>query len=284
MREPEATRSLIQTMIRQGRVLVNGSPARSSHRVETGDHISGEIEQPTMISAAPEEIPLTVLYRDSAMAVIDKPAGLVVHPSPGHARGTLANAIVAAFPETGGSGVQSRPGIVHRLDKNTSGLMAVALSRKGYVDLQAQISRRDASRVYLALIAGHLTPVDGRIEAPIGRDPANRKRMAVHGVAARDAVTSYRSLEDIAAFSLVEARLHTGRTHQIRVHMAAVGHPIAGDDLYRGPKVPGLGRQFLHAHELGIVSPETRQSLRFVSPLPADLVHVLDRLRAGQSA
>jgi 23S rRNA pseudouridine1911/1915/1917 synthase len=259
-------------------VAVNGRAARPAYRVAEGDEITVSDVRPSSLSAAPEDIPLSIVYQDADLAVIDKPAGLVVHPAPGHAGGTLANALAARFPATRDVGAEERPGIVHRLDRDTSGLMVVALTPAAHADLQAQIASREASRQYLALVAGHLPRREGTIEAPIGRDVHDRKRMAVHGAAARSARTSYRVLESLPGFDLVEASLHTGRTHQIRVHFSAVGHPLAGDSRYGGPGLPGLCRQFLHAYRLGVRSPSGGQRLTFESLLPADLRAVLEEL------
>jgi 23S rRNA pseudouridine1911/1915/1917 synthase len=193
----------------------------------------------------------------------------------------VANALAAAFPQTRSVGNEERPGIVHRLDKGTSGLMVVALSPAAYTSLQSQIAERSAERRYLALARGRLEPQQGVIDAPIGKDPRDPKRMAIGGIAARPARTSYRVLEYLPGFTLLEARLHTGRTHQIRVHLSALGHALAGDPVYGGPPFPGLERQFLHAHRLVLRSPSSGENLEFSSPLPTDLAEVLTALRQG---
>lgn len=244
-----------------------------------GDRVTMPALVRTELSARPEALPLTVVYQDQDLAVIDKLAGMVVHPAPGHPGGTLANALAALFPQTVQAGDAERPGIVHRLDKGTSGLLVVALSPVAHRSLQRQIATREAGRKYLALIQGRLNPPVGTIDAPIGRDPANATRMAVHGKAARSARTSYRLMEEVPGFSLIEATLLTGRTHQIRVHLAAVGHPIAGDVTYGGKSLPGLSRQFLHAYGLVVRSPSTGETLTFNSGLPGDLQTVLEKLR-----
>lgn len=271
----DVSRSLASTLIRDGHVAVNGRPARPSYRVSPGDRISVRVVRPPSLSATPEDIPLDIVYQDQDLVVIEKPAGLVVHPAPGHAGGTLANALAARFPDTREVGAEERPGIVHRLDRDTSGLMVVALTPGAAADLQRQIASREAGRRYLALVAGHMTQPEGVIDAPIGRDVRDRKRMATHGAASRAARTSYRVLESLHGFDLVEATLHTGRTHQIRVHFAAVGHPVAGDATYGGPSVPGLARQFLHAYRLAVRSPSTGSRIELQSPLPGDLRRVL---------
>jgi 23S rRNA pseudouridine1911/1915/1917 synthase len=277
----EFSRSLIHRMFEEGYVRLNEGPVKPSYRMRVGDILTMEIRLPPSFSAEPEDINLTVVYEDSDFAVIDKPAGMVVHPAPGHLGGTLANALVSRYPRAVDVGNPFRPGIVHRLDKDTSGLIMVALSPKGERSLQQQIASRQAGREYLALATGKVAPSTGIIDAPVGRDPSDRKRMAVHGVAARSARTAYSVEEVFDSFTLVRARLETGRTHQIRVHFAAVGHPLAGDVAYRGPRLAGLERQFLHATRLSVLSPASGKPLEFNSPLPADLESVLATARAG---
>lgn len=279
----DVSRSLVAASIRNGRVLVNGHSARPAHRVSAGDRITMSVVRPPPLRAAPEEIPLVVVYQDADLVVIEKPAGLVVHPAPGHASGTLANALAARFPQTQEVGGEARPGIVHRLDQNTSGLLVVALTPAAHLDLQRQIASHEAGRKYLALVAGHVRDPEGTIDAPIGRDQRDRKRMAAYGAAARSARTSYRVLETLPSFDLVEATLHTGRTHQIRVHFSAMGHPIAGDTVYGGPALPGLDRQFLHAYRLGLRSPSTGTRIDLESPLPEDLQSVLSEIQKSAS-
>lgn len=279
-RVSDISRSLARTLILEGKVLINGARAKPSHRLSAGDEVDVDVVVPPSLTAVPEAIPLTVVYQDRDLAIVDKPAGLVVHPAAGHERGTLANALTALFPQARSVGAADRPGIVHRLDKDTSGLMVVALTPQAHASLQKQISSRTAERLYLALATGYVHPEQGSIDAPIGRDPRDRKRMAVHGVTARPARTSYRVLEYLPGFTLLEARLHTGRTHQIRVHLAATGHPLAGDRTYHGATLAHLDRQFLHAYQLILESPSTGAQLEFTSPLPEDLDTALRELRA----
>ena len=279
-RLPDLSRSLASRLISEGHVFVNGRSAKPSHRLSAGDRVEVEAISPASLQALPEDIDLEVVHQDQDLAVIVKPAGLVVHPAPGHASGTLANALVARFPRTEEVGTAERPGIVHRLDKDTSGLMVVALTAAAQASLQQQIASREMRRRYLALAAGRLEPAQGRVEAPIGRDPHDRKRMATFGIAARPAATSFSVIEYLPGFTFLEAKLHTGRTHQIRVHLAAVGHPLAGDHLYHGPYVADLQRQFLHAHELSFRSPSSGEILSFSSSLPSDLAATLDALRS----
>jgi len=233
----------------------------------------------------PEAIPLTIVYEDSFLLVVDKPAGLVVHPAPGHPGGTLVNALLAHCPELASSG-DRRPGIVHRLDRDTSGLILVAKSEKVRRALQRQFQDRQVHKAYLALLEGLLQPSMGRIEAPLGRDPHHRQRMAVMP-GGREAVTKYQVLElfthpvgPVAGdYTLVEAEPLTGRTHQIRVHFASIGHPVVGDPVYgrRKRRLP-VPRQFLHAHLLGFDHPVTSEHLELEAPLPADLAALLELL------
>ncbi len=274
----DLSRTQARALIDSGQVRVAGRTGKPSYRLMEGDVVTVTVDRPPALSAIPEDIPLTIVYRDADMVVIDKPAGMVVHPAPGHSGGTIANALMGMFPEAQGVGGAERPGIVHRLDKDTSGLMLAALSPAGQSSLQAQIADRTAERRYLALVAGHPRSKEGVIDVTIGRDPRDRKRMAVHGIAAREARTRYQVLREMPGFSLVEAKLDTGRTHQIRVHCAAIGHPIAGDSVYGGPALPGLHRQFLHAYRLAVRSPRTGEQLTFESDLPPDLNLVLGQL------
>ena len=273
------SRSRVRELIESGDLALNGRRAKPATRVNAGDHIAGVLSPGPPMRAEPESMALEVVYHDADLAVIDKPAGMVVHPAPGHETGTLANAVAALFPETVTLGGVERPGIVHRLDKDTSGLMVVALSAMAHRNLQDQLASRKAGREYTALVRGHPRPAEGAIDAPIGRDRTDRKRMAAHGIAPRSARTLYSVTEDIGPYSLIQAKLQSGRTHQIRVHFAALGHPIAGDSRYGGPAVEGLNRQFLHAHRLALDSPSTGVQLSFESSLPRDLDEVLSALR-----
>ena len=209
--------------------------------------------------------------------VVDKPAGMAVHPSRGHASGTLVNALLG---HGAAGGEYFRPGVVHRLDKDTTGLLVVAKSAEVHRRLTAMMRRREVDRRYLALVHGSFSVESGTIEAPIGRDPARRKSMAIGGLAARDAVTHFEVKERLGDYTLVEARLETGRTHQIRVHFLAIGHPVAGDPVYARRDPLGLGRQFLHSHSLAFVHPVTGRPIAVESPLPPDLASALESLRA----
>ena len=219
-----------------------------------------------------------VVHLDEDLAVVDKPAGLVVHPAPSHTGPTLVSELADVL---GGGGDPERPGIVHRLDKDTSGLLVVARTDAAHAALQAQVKRREVERIYLALAGGRLASRTGTIDAPIGRASRQRHRMAVAGAASRQARTHFTVLELLAAETYLEARLETGRTHQIRAHFAAIGHPLTGDGTYGGEDRHGLGRQFLHAHRLAFTHPETGDRLEFVSELPADLRTALEAARVA---
>lgn len=276
-RIPAVSRSMAQAMARAGKVRVDGQMVKPSNKVAAGQRVEVDGIIPAL-SAQAERISLDIVYQDADLVVVDKPAGMVVHPAPGHGSGTLANALTSLFPQTASIGPIERPGIVHRLDKDTSGLLVVALSPAAHRSLQQQIASRTAKREYIALAAGQVQPQSGTVDAPIGRDPTDRKRMAVFGIQARPATTMYSVRRRVAGFSLLDLQLGTGRTHQIRVHLSALGHPIAGDATYGGLAVPGLTRQFLHATRLTFDSPTSGLCLTFTSPLPIDLATALQKL------
>jgi 23S rRNA pseudouridine1911/1915/1917 synthase len=277
------SRSRVQRLIAGGRVTADGFPVKANTVVAPGAVLVIDVPPPEPAGIEPEAIPLDVVYEDDDVLVIAKPAGLVVHPSPGHWSGTLVNALLARDTAYGGIAGVERPGIVHRLDRDTSGLLMVAKTDAAQASLMAQLKARRVKKTYLALVLGGVQAGAGRIEAPVGRDPKNRMRMAVVPDG-RPAVTGYRVRERFAGWTLLELDLVTGRTHQIRVHLAALGHPVAGDAVYgtgtarRGPE--GLGRLFLHAWRLAFAAPATGDLVRLEAPLPGDLEAVLDRLRA----
>jgi 23S rRNA pseudouridine1911/1915/1917 synthase len=278
----DLSRSQVQRLIEEGRVTLNGQPVRASQAVRTGDRLEVIIPAPEPTDLIPEEIPLDIVYEDADIVVVNKPAGLVVHPAPGHPRGTLVNALLARYPNLSVGG-RLRPGIVHRLDKDTSGLLVVARHDTAHRSLVNQMKRRTVLKAYLVLVKGHMPAWEGMIDAPIGRHPKNRKRMAVVAQG-RPSKTHYRVLEELGEYTLVEARLETGRTHQIRVHLAHSGQPILGDPTYgRQAGAMGLPRQFLHAYRLGFRLPESGEYREFQSPLPEELAVVLDRLRRRYS-
>ena len=278
--ECRLSRSYLQKLIAEGQVRVNEGPARASQVLGAGDRITVTLPPPPPSPLTPEDIPLDIAYEDSDLLVLDKPAGLVVHPAPGHQSGTLVNALLAHCPRLGDAEGSVRPGIVHRLDKDTSGLMVVAKSAAAQASLAGQIKERSITKAYLALVRGRLSPRQGAIEAPVGRHPGMRKRMAVVS-GGREARTEYRVMDYLDDYTLVEALPETGRTHQIRVHFSAIGHPVFGDPVY-GRRSPLLERQFLHAHRLGFRLPSSGDYREFTSELPPDLREALDSLRAGE--
>ncbi|MDV2988641.1 MAG: RluA family pseudouridine synthase [Dehalogenimonas sp.] len=272
---PDLSRAHIQELIREGRITVNGSPVKPSHPLKSGDLISLEIPPPLPIEAMAENIHVEVVYEDANLAVINKPAGLTTHPAPGHTSGTLLNALLARFPELVEAGGE-RPGIVHRLDKDTSGLMVVARSRQIQAALSEQFKLREVTKVYLALVKGNVEPAEGIIEASIGRAQVNRKKMAVTENG-REARSQFKVVQRFKGHTLLEIRIFTGRTHQIRVHLAAIGYPVVGDTTY-GVKSERFPRQFLHAHRLAFRHPVTGAAMTFSSDLPADLAVPLSGL------
>jgi 23S rRNA pseudouridine1911/1915/1917 synthase len=274
-RLPEFSRSRIQGWIRAGRVLVNQSNVRASYLVRAGDAIEVEPAEAPPLDAAPEAIPLAVLYEDADVVAIDKPAGMVVHAGAGVHSGTLVNALLHRFAELSGVGGALRPGIVHRLDRFTSGVLLVAKNDAAHRQLAAQFSGRQVDKVYLALVHGHVKLESGRIERPIARDPRHRTRMTARRAAGRAAWSEYRVLRRFEHFTLLEVRIGTGRTHQIRVHLSSIGHPVVGDTLYGAPaKIDGQtlpGRFFLHAHQIRFQQPSTGEEVTVVSPLAREL-------------
>jgi 23S rRNA pseudouridine1911/1915/1917 synthase len=270
------SRAVAQRLIADGLVLVQGAPARKRHVLRAGEEVVWQAPPPPQNVLAAEDVPFTVVYQDDWLLVVDKPAGVVVHPAPGHEHGTLAQGLVA---EGAQGGHESRPGIVHRLDKDTSGLLIVARRDEAYRRLVAAMERRDIHRTYIALLSGALPQEAGTIDAPIGRHLRDRKRMSLHTAAGRPAVTHFSVLGRAPGFTLVRVRLETGRTHQIRVHFQAVGHPVAGDVQYgRGARPDGLERQFLHAARLAFPHPEDGREISCASPLPPDLSAFLTSL------
>lgn len=269
------SRSMVQKLIDDGRVLVNGEAAKPSRKVRAGDAIVVDVPPPEPSpELVPEAVPLEILYEDRDILVVNKPTGLTVYPAPGHPRHTLMNAVLAHCPEIAAIETSVRPGVVHRLDRDTSGAMVVARNKPAQLNLVSQFKSRRMLKKYLVLVQGDPSPEDGAIEAPIGRHPGDRKRMAiVEG--GRPSRTLYHVLRRFQGYSLVEATLLTGRTHQIRVHFASRRWPVVGDSAY-GVKVEWLGRQFVHSWKLGLRLPGTGQYVEFEAPLPADLREALD--------
>jgi 23S rRNA pseudouridine1911/1915/1917 synthase len=280
-RLPDISRTQAQRLIGDGLVTVNGRSARASLVLEGGEEVCLDLPPPPSATLVPEAIPLTIIYEDDDLLVVDKPAGLTVHPAPGHHDHTLANAVLSHLPQLD-TGDWQRPGIVHRLDKDTSGLIIVAKNGRAHGILTDQFKQRTVSKVYLTLVQGRMTPREGAIEAPIGRDRSHRERMAVtdeeHG---REARTNYRVIRYVGKYSLLEVKPETGRTHQIRVHLAAIGHPVVGDRVY-GVRSTFLDRQFLHAARIGFRLPSNGEHVEFKSDLPADLQQALAELNAAE--
>jgi 23S rRNA pseudouridine1911/1915/1917 synthase len=271
------SRSFAQRLIEQGLVTVNGRPGKASFRVKESDLIEFEIPPAEPAEARPEDIAIDVVYEDRDIIVVNKPRGMVVHPGAGNRSGTLVNALLKRCPDLGATGDRIRPGIVHRLDKDTTGLIVVAKNEPALKNLQAQIGARTAKRVYLALVEGR-PPSRGTVDAPVGRDPRNRKRMAVVP-SGRPAKTNYEVLEWLGKYSLLRLELDTGRTHQIRVHMAYIGHAVVDDPVYGHKKWrAGLFGQALHAHELRLFHPVTGAPMVFEAPLPVDFRIALQSL------
>ena len=266
---PQLSRTYAQRLITDGHITVNDRAAKPSLRLSIGDRLRVVIPPTPPSSLSPEAIPLNIVYEDDDFLVVDKPAGLVVHPAPGHPSHTLVNAVLSHFPNLADISDSLRPGVVHRLDKDTSGVMLVAKNRTAQLNLSDQFKAHSVVKAYLVLVKGQLTPEQGVIEAPMGRDPRNRKRMAVVANG-REARTEYRVIKYIGNYTLLEVMPATGRTHQIRVHLSAIGYPVVGDKVY-GVKSPYLSRQFMHASRLGFKHPSTGEYVEFTSELPQDL-------------
>ena len=278
---PEYSRARLQDWIKQGRVRVNGAAGRPSRLLREGDSIDVEPAALPALHAAPEAIPLNVLYEDAHFVAIDKPAGMVVHAGAGVITGTLVNALLGRFASLSALGGADRPGIVHRLDRFTSGVILVAKNDAAHRALAALFAGRHVEKTYLALVRGEVRADRGRIEKPIARDPQHRTRMTARLGRGRAAWTEYRVLRRFAGFTFLEVRIGTGRTHQIRVHLSSVGHPVAGDRLYgaeAGPAAQPPGRFFLHAHRIRFQHPFTGRPVEIESPLPAGLTGWLERL------
>ena len=286
---PALSRTRIKTLIDGGHVQVDEAPRKASHRLKTGERVQAVVPAPPVDEMAAEAIPLRVILEDAHVLVVDKPAGMVTHPGAGRSTGTLAAAALAHAPEISGVGGPRRPGIVHRLDKGTSGLIVLAKTRAAYDSLTAQLGRRSMSRRYLCLAHGVVRRDDGVIDAPIARDPRSRVRMAVaRAGTGKRAVTRFHVLERFAGFTYLECRLETGRTHQIRVHLASLGHPLVGDTTYGARKgrdtlpselVEGLGGVALHAAGLSFLHPATGETVDLSCPLPNRMLILLSHLR-----
>ncbi len=279
---PERSRSFLQKLVNDGQVLVSGSPVKQNYKVCAGDQITVTIPEAVEPQIVPEPIPLDILYEDASLLVVNKPKGMVVHPCPGHYSGTLVNALMYHCKDqlSGINGVL-RPGIVHRIDQNTTGSLVVCKTDTAHRSLAEQLKVHSITRKYRAILHGNLREEEGTVNAPIGRHPVDRKKMAVNRRTGKEAITHYRVLERFGGYTYVECRLETGRTHQIRVHMASIGHPLLGDDIYGPAKCPfpSLQGQTLHAMTLGFLHPETGAYMEFEAPLPKYFVQLLAKLR-----
>lgn len=273
---PELSRSQAQKLIADGKITVNDKAPKASLRLRSGDIVDVTIPPPQPSHLEPEAIPLNIVYEDADLMVVDKPAGLTVHPAPGHPRHTLVNALLSHLPSLPDTGEPTRPGIVHRLDKDTSGLVIVAKNIQAHTKLANQFKSRSVVKTYIALVKGHIKPEHGVVEAKIGRDPRHRKRMAVVETG-REARTEYRVIKYLGSYSLLEVMPKTGRTHQIRVHLSSIGFPVVGDSTYGG-RSPLISRQFLHAAKLDFKLPSSGEHVEFKSDLPEDLKKVLEKI------
>jgi len=277
--ETEYTRSYIAKLADEGFLCVNGKPAKVNYRLREGDEIELNVPDIKPYEVTEEEIPLDIVYEDEHILAVNKPQGMVVHPAAGNYNGTLVNALMHHCKGnlSGINGV-ARPGIVHRIDKDTSGVLLVAKTNSAHLHLAEQIKVHSVTRKYVALVHGHLKEQEGTVDAPIGRNPKDRKKMCVTQTNSKNAITHYRVLEEFKGYSLVECRLETGRTHQIRVHMSHIGHPVAADPVY-GPKKDALGKggQFLHAKMIGFIHPATNQYMELFAPLPQEFLDILDK-------
>lgn len=263
----ERSRSQIQLWISDGYVTVNGNPVKANYKCESGDEIEWRIPEVKKMEIEPEEIPLDIVYEDDDLLVVNKPRGMVVHPSAGHHSGTLVNALLHHCDDLSGINGVERPGIVHRIDKDTSGLLIVAKNDQAHLSLSEQLSKREVDRIYIALVHGAIPHGTGMVDAPIGRDPKNRQRMAVVDDG-KHAITHFRVMKRFPDYSFIECKLETGRTHQIRVHMNYIGYPLVGDPLYGPRKTLDLNGQALHAKEVGFTHPTTGKWMHFSTDIP----------------
>ncbi len=290
----ELSRSFVQKLIKEGQVKVNRRPSKPGYRVRPGDEIQMQIPPPVTVEIEPEEIPLDILYEDASLIVVNKPPGMIVHPGAGRATGTLVNALLAHCELLSGIGGVERPGIVHRLDKDTSGVLVVAKTDVAHRDLSEQLHKHTVGRHYIALVCGIPAKEHWTADSFMGRSPRDRKKMAVVAIGGRRAITHFRQIETFKQFALLSVRLETGRTHQIRVHLAHSGYPVVGDPTYGGGRqralksasapmlkhaLAALKRQALHAEQLAFLHPVTRERMEFTAPIPPDMTAVLDALR-----
>lgn len=288
---PELSRARVQALMAEGAVRLAGRPARPSLRLRGGEDVTIDLPDPVAAIPVPEDVPLSIVYEDARLLVVDKPAGMTVHPGGGRLTGTLVNALLHHVRDLSGVGGVLRPGIVHRLDRGTSGLMVVAKDDATHRALAAQFASRSVEKEYLAVVHGTPRARQGVVEAAIGRDPVHRKKMSVRAPRGRAARSAYTVVEALDGAALLRVRIHTGRTHQIRVHLASLGHPVAGDAVYGGTRTPssrrrearaalqGLRRPALHAARLAFTDPVSGARRSFESPLPPELAHLIELLR-----
>lgn len=279
LRLDSLSRTRLQQLIKDGHVRVNGGTVRPSYRLKNGDQLIISAPQPKVLEVKPEAIPLDIVYEDGSLLVVNKPRGMVVHPAPGHLSGTLVNALLYHCHDLSGINGVLRPGIVHRIDKDTSGLLMVAKTDRAHRCLARQLKAKTTHRVYLAIVHGVVGEDSGTIDAPIGRDPFDRKRMAVTSRHGKRAVTHFKVLERFGRYTYLSCELETGRTHQIRVHMAFIGHPLVGDPKYGPQKTLPIDGQALHAAEIGFTHPLTGKFMSFKAEPPEIFLRLLDRLR-----
>ncbi|WP_238996480.1 RluA family pseudouridine synthase [Paenibacillus pinistramenti] len=277
--DEQVSRSQIQLWIDAGHVTVNGSPVKSNYKLSAGDEVLLQIPETSAVEIIPEDIPLDVYYEDGDVIVVNKPRGMVVHPAPGHASGTLVNALMHHCKDLSGINGELRPGIVHRIDKDTSGLLMAAKNDLAHASLAAQLKDHSVTRKYFALVHGNLSHDQGTVDAPIGRDTSDRKMFAVTERNSKRAVTHFQVVERFGDYTLLELKLETGRTHQIRVHMKFIGHPLVGDPMYGRSKGLKMDGQALHAAVLGFIHPRSGEYLEFKAPIPEDMEGLLAVLR-----
>ncbi len=275
----EFSRSQIQLWIENGDILVNGASIKANYKIAEGDVITLTVPEAEPVEIVPEDIPLDVYYEDSDVIVVNKARGMVVHPAPGHSSGTLVNALMFHCKDLSGINGELRPGIVHRIDKDTSGLLMAAKNDKAHASLAAQLKEHSVTRKYYALVHGNVSHDQGTVDAPIGRDPQDRKMFTVIERNSKEAITHFQVTERFGDYTLLELKLETGRTHQIRVHMKFIGHPLVGDPLYGRSKGIKMSGQALHAAVLGFVHPSSGEYLEFSAPIPEDMEDLLHSLR-----
>lgn len=280
---PDQTRSFLQKLVKSGEIKVNGKPViKAGFVVEGGDQVSASIPTPQAVEIEAENIPLDILYEDADVLIVNKPKGMVVHPSAGHYSGTLVNAIMYHCADSlSGINGEIRPGIVHRIDMDTTGALIICKNDAAHVDIAEQIKEHTVTRRYRGIVCGVVKEDEGTIEGAIGRHPTQRKKMAINEKNGKPAITHYKVLQRFAKYTYMEFRLDTGRTHQIRVHMASIGHPLLGDELYGNPKnlaMKGLQGQTLHAMVIGFVHPTTHEYMEFEAPLPEYFQNLLKKL------